>query len=192
LRLLILIPLGYKLFSRYLAIDKNIPTIEKLFHELFKPLCGFSMKYVGDLDEAKELVHEAFIALWEKIDSLPQDANFRSYLYTAVRNKSLNYNRDKKKHVLIDHVPEHVLSEENDHLVTKELELEIEMAIQSLPEKCRIVFELNRMEGLKYSQIAEKMAISVKTVEAHMSKALSVLRERLGQFLSLLLFLIFK
>ena len=150
------------------------------------------MKYVGDLDEAKGLVHEAFIALWEKFESLPPDANFSSYLYTTVRNKSLNYKRDKKKQVMIEHVPEHVLSEENDHLVAKELELEIEMAIQSLPEKCRMVFELNRMEGLKYLQIAEKMAISVKTVEAHMSKALSVLRERLGEFLSILLFMIFK
>lgn len=149
------------------------------------------MKYVGDLDEAKGLVHEAFVSLWEKFDSLPQDANFRSYLYTAVRNKSLNYIRDKKKQVTMEHVSEHALSEENDHLVTKELELEIEIAIQSLPEKCRIVFELNRIDGLKYSQIAEKMAISVKTVEAHMSKALSVLRERLGEFLSLLLFVIF-
>jgi RNA polymerase sigma-70 factor, ECF subfamily len=149
------------------------------------------MKYVSDLDEAKGLVHEAFIAMWEKFETLPADANFRSYLYTAVRNRSLNHIRDKKKQVMIDQVPEQMLSVENDHLIAKELELEIEMAIQSLPEKCRIVFELNRLEGLKYSQIAEKMAISVKTVEAHMSKALGILRERLGEFLSILFFMIF-
>ncbi len=150
------------------------------------------MKYVADLDEAKGLVHEVFIAMWEKLETLPEDTNFRSYLYTAVRNRSLNYLRDMKRQVMIDHVPEDLLSVENDDLVAKELELEIEMAIQSLPEKCRMVFELNRMEGLKYSQIAEKMAISVKTVEAHMSKALSILRERLGEFLSVLFFMIFR
>jgi RNA polymerase sigma-70 factor, ECF subfamily len=149
------------------------------------------MRYVGDLDEAKGLVHEAFIAMWEKFEVLPSDSNFRSYLYTAVRNRSLNYIRDKKKQVMIDQVPDQMLSEENDPLVAQELELEIEMAIQSLPEKCRIVFELNRMEGLKYSQIAEKMAISVKTVEAHMSKALGILRERLSEFLSILFFIFF-
>lgn len=149
------------------------------------------MKYVRDLDEAKGLVHEAFAALWERFDLLPSDTNLRSYLYTAVRNKSLNCIRDRKKQVTIDHVPEHAVSEENDPLIAQELELEIEMAIQSLPEKCRMAFELNRIEGLKYSQIAEKMAISVKTVEAHMSKALGILRERLGEFLSILFFMIF-
>jgi RNA polymerase sigma-70 factor, ECF subfamily len=172
-----------------LVSDKNIPTFEKLFRELFKPLCRFSMNYVGDLDEAKGLVHDAFMALWEKFETLPRDANFRSYLYTAVRNKSLNHIRDRKKQVMIDQVPEQIISEQNDPLIAGELESEIEMAIQSLPEKCRMVFEMNRMEGLKYSQIAEKVGISIKGVEAHMSKALAVLRDRLGEFLSLVFFM---
>jgi len=68
---------------------------------------------------------------------------------------------------------------------TVELEREIELAINSLPEKCRMVFEFSRMEGLKYGEIAEKMGISVKTVEAQMSKALTVLRTHLSEFLSL-------
>ena len=144
------------------------------------------MKFVGDLDEAKGLVHEAFIAVWEKFDTLPLDTNYNSYLYTAVRNRSLNHIRDKKKKVAIEHVPEHLLSEENDPLMAQELEREIEMAIQSLPEKCRQVFEMNRVEGMKYAQVAEKLGISVKTVEAQMSKALGVLRDRLGEFLSIL------
>ncbi len=173
-----------------LTTDKNIHTFEQLFRELFKPLCGFSMKFVGDLDEAKGLVHEVFIAVWEKFDTLPPDMNFHSYLYTAVRNRSLNHIRDRKNQVMIVHVPEHELSEEYDPLIAQELEIEIEMAIQSLPEKCRMVFELNRMEGLKYAQIAEKMGISVKTVEAQMSKALGVLRERLSEFLSLIFFML--
>lgn len=71
-----------------------------------------------------------------------------------------------------------------------ELEKEIELGINSLPEKCRMVFEMSRMEGLKYSEIAEKMNISVKTVEAQMSKALSVLREHLKEFLSLIFIMI--
>ena len=169
--------------------EKNLHTFEKLFKELFKPLCAFSIKYVGDLDEAKGLVHEVFVSLWEKIGRLPDDANYKSYLYTAVRNRSLNVIRDKKKNVTLEHVAEHELAESNDALVAKELEAEIEIAIQSLPEKCREVFELSRVEGLKYTQIAEKMGISIKTVEAQMSKALNVLREHLKEFLSLLFFL---
>lgn len=171
-----------------MAEDK-LKKFEKLFKELFKPLCGFSMKYVGDLDEAKGLVHEVFVSVWEKFDSLPADMNYNSYLYTAVRNRSLNHIRDRKKNVMIENVSESEFAQTIDPMGTTELETEIEIAIQSLPEKCRIVFELNRGEGLKYAQIADKMGISVKTVEAQMSKALSVLRGHLKEFLSLIIFL---
>jgi RNA polymerase sigma-70 factor (ECF subfamily) len=147
------------------------------------------MKYVRDLDEAKSLVHEVFVTVWEKFDTLPSDTNYKSYLYTAVRNRSLNYIRDRKKLSILEHVKEEDYTEVNTALETSELEQRIELAIQSLPEKCRMVFELNRVEGLKYAQIADKMGISIKTVEAQMSKALSVLREHLGEFLMLIFFM---
>jgi RNA polymerase sigma-70 factor (ECF subfamily) len=163
---------------------------EELFRSLFGPLCGFAMKYVNDADEAKNIVHEVFISAWEKFDSLASDSNYRGYLYTGVRNRCLNHIRDKKKHVKLDQVPEHDVALYATELENSELEQKIDMAIQSLPEKCRMVFELNRMEGLKYAQIAEKMQISVKTVEAQMSKALAVLRIHLAEFLSIVFFLI--
>jgi RNA polymerase sigma-70 factor (ECF subfamily) len=143
------------------------------------------MKYVKDLDEARNLVHEVFITVWEKFDTLPGDTNYRSYLYTAVRNRCLNHLRDTKKYLTLDRA-EHKQSAENSSLEAAELEREIELAINSLPEKCRMVFELSRMDGLKYSEIAEKMGISVKTVEAQMSKALTVLRSHLSEFMSLI------
>jgi RNA polymerase sigma-70 factor (ECF subfamily) len=143
------------------------------------------MKYVKDLDEARNLVHEVFITIWEKFDSLPSDTNYRSYLYTAVRNRCLNHLRDTKKHLSIEKA-EHKMTEETSSMETAELEREIELAINSLPEKCRMVFEFSRMEGLKYGEIAEKMGISVKTVEAQMSKALTVLRAHLSEFMSLI------
>jgi RNA polymerase sigma-70 factor, ECF subfamily len=166
-------------------LAKNLQSFEHLFRELFKPLCGFAMKYVKDLDEARNLVHEVFITVWEKFDSLPSDTNYRSYLYTAVRNRCLNHLRDTKKHLSIEKA-EHKMTEENSSMETAELEREIELAINSLPEKCRMVFEFSRMEGLKYGEIAEKMGISVKTVEAQMSKALTVLRAHLSEFMSLI------
>lgn len=149
------------------------------------------MKYVGDLDEAKGLVHEVFVTVWEKFDTLPPDSNYRSYLYTAVRNKCLNYIRDKKKNVTLDAIREQDSIELNTSMETLELSREIEIGIQMLPEKCRMVFEFSRLEGLKYEQIAQKMGISVKTVEAQMSKALNILREHLSEFMVILiLFLI--
>ncbi len=161
---------------------------EIIFKDLFKPLCGFAMKYIGDLDESKNVVHEAFIAVWQKFETLPQDTNFKSYLYTAVRNRSLNYLRDRKQHVTLEGVQEGGIEGADRDMEVKELEREIELAINTLPEKCRMVFEMSRFEGLKYTEIAVKMNISVKTVEAQMSKALSVMKKQLANFLSVLFF----
>lgn len=161
---------------------------ELLFKDLFKPLCGFSMKYIGEMEEAKSLVHEVFISLWEKFETLPEDTNYRSYLYTAVRNRSLNYIRDRKKLVGLEDISEQG-TEETNAFEVRELEKEIELAINTLPEKCRMVFEMSRYEELKYAEIAQKMNISVKTVEAQMSKALSVLRQALAKYLSILFFI---
>jgi RNA polymerase sigma-70 factor, ECF subfamily len=172
-------------------LTKQLKPFEQLFREHFKPLCGFAMKYVGDLEEAKNLVHEVFISVWEKFDTLPQDTHYRSYLYTSVRNRCLNHLRDRKKLMTLENVAEHKIAEENTAMEIAELEKEIEYAINSLPEKCRQIFELSRHEGLKYQEIAEKLEISIKTVEAQMSKALAVLRTHLGEFLSLIFILIF-
>ena len=166
--------------------SKDLHKFEELFKGLFKPLCGFAMKYTGDLDAAKNLVHEVFIQVWEKFGALPADTNFKSYLYRAVRNRCLNHIRDKKKFVTIENVADHRLTEINTTLETSELEQKIEVAISSLPEKCRMVFEMNRLEGLKYSEIAARMNISIKTVEAQMSKALGVMKEHLSEFLTII------
>jgi len=140
------------------------------------------------LGDAKGVVHDVFVSVWEKFDTLAPDLNYKSYLYTAVRNRCLNVIRDHKKFVPIDAVDDQPASE-GSSIETKELETEIALAIQSLPDKCRQVFEKSRLEGLKYAQIAKEMNISVKTVEAQMSKALRVLRQHLAEFLSLVFYL---
>lgn len=148
------------------------------------------MKYIYDLDDAKNIVHEVFMSVWEKFENLPEGTSYKSYLYTAVKNKSLNFIRDKKKHVILEDFEDQEPMEENLTLETAELEKEIEIALQSLPEKCREVFELNRQEGLKYAEIAQKLNISIKTVEAQMSKALAIMRQHLKDFMILLIFLL--
>ena len=172
--------------------SKQTNIIEELFKEHFKPLCHFSMKFTyGNLDDAKELVHKVFIKVWEKIDSFPKGMNFKSYLYTAVNNYGLNFIRDNKKFVPLDPAStEHQIAPETG-LETQELKRSIEYALNMLPEKCRQVFEYSRYEGLKYAAIADKMGISVKTVEAQMTKALKILREHLSEFLAILFFMFF-
>jgi RNA polymerase sigma-70 factor (ECF subfamily) len=168
---------------------RQLTQFEKLFRELFKPLCGFALRYVPDADEAKGIVHDVFVHLWERFETLPADTNHRSYLYTAVRNRCLNYLRDRKKTVALDTIANQQTAPEESALETEQLSQEIDWAIQQLPERCREVFELNRFGGLKYIQIAEKLGISVKTVETQMTKALSHLRTHLAKYLSLLIFL---
>ena len=171
---------------------QELPLFKTLFDEHFKGLTAFALKYVSDIDEAKGVVHEAFVKLWEKHPGLDPDTNYKSYLYTSVRNKCLNKIRDDKKLVSLQEANKEVSTDTNSSIETKELEREIAFALNTLPTKCRQVFELSRVEELKYSEIAERMNISVKTVEAQMSKALKLMREHLAEFLTVLFFLLFK
>ena len=163
---------------------------EKLFREFFAPLMAFSRRILADEDDAREVVHQVFINLWEKRDEIDLSTSMKSYLFTSVNNRSLNVIRDRKK-FSSEEMPE--LSGEWDvsaQIESMELEEKIREVIASLPEKCREIFELNRFEGLKYSEIAAQMEISVKTVENQMSKALKILRREIGKYLTLLLWLI--
>ena len=163
--------------------------VEALFRLHFEALCGLAAKYIKDFDDSKDIVHEVFTSFWQKFDSLPADTNYKSYLFTSVRNKSFNYLRDNKKHLNIIEAEFHVSGPGSESLESKELAREIDFALKLLPERCREVFELSRYENLKYSQIAEQLNISVKTVEGQMSKALRLLRVQLRGFLIIIIIL---
>ncbi len=143
---------------------------------------------------AKEIVQVSFINLWEKRQSIDISKSVKSYLTTSIRNKCLNYLRDTKKFdtdiILSDVLFQEVNFEQGDKLIEKELNNKITKAIDELPEKCKEIFQLNRFENLKYKEIANKLDISVKTVETQMSKALKHLREKLKDYLVLLIALL--
>ena len=163
---------------------------ERLFKDFFPPLMAFARKILGDEDDARDVVHQVFINLWEKRKELDLSTSLKSYLFTSVHNRSLNVIRDRLKFSSAE-VPE--VAGEWDvsaQLESMELEEKIREAIDSLPEKCREIFELSRFEGLKYGEIATQLNISIKTVENQISKALKILREQLGKYLSLLLWLL--
>ncbi len=164
--------------------------LEHLFREYFASLMAFSVKILGDEDEARDVVQKVFISLWERRQSLDLDSSMKSYLFKSVHNRSLNVIRDRKK---FSDAPLPELEDSVDvgtRLEALELEERIGELIKDLPEKTREVFELSRMEGLKYGEIAEKLGISVKTVENQMSRALRILREKLAPYLSLLLWIV--
>jgi len=173
----------------------NKQRFEQLFRGEIARLHNFARQYVQDSDTAMDICQQVFIRLWEKRDTVDMHAGLTSYLYTSVKNRCLNYIRDNKKYRsrVLD-----LECAETDELVFLEnqqdgdaLEQQIHQAIQSLPDKCRQVFEMSRFREMKYREIAEELDISQKTVEAHMSKAMRLLRESLGHLRTLLMILMY-
>jgi len=165
-------------------------SFEKLFREYFPTLMAFAKKILVEEDDAREVVQQVFITIWEKRQEIDLSVSLKSYLFTSVHNRSLNMIRDRKKFSGAE-VPDVPGKWDVSNVIeSMELEEKIMEVIGTLPEKCREVFELSRFDGLKYNEIADKLDISVKTVENQMSKALKILREKLLKYMSILLWLI--
>lgn len=170
----------------------NQASFEQLFKTHFVHLCNFAYQYTNDTDAAKDITQKVFIRLWENRAQMDPQKSLKSYLFTSVRNRSLNYIRDQKKYrsyVLDVEIGEVDIALEEDDLAVEELQKKIEAALSQLPEKARQVFEMSRFQQMKYKDIAEELDISVKTVEAHMSRALKGLKEHLKDYFVLLLIL---
>ncbi len=170
--------------------DKN--SFRNIFREFYQPLCHLSKHYLEDEDEAKGVVQEAFVKLWEIRNELNPDSNLRNFLFTLVKNNCLNIlNRRQimlKHHEKIRWMEMHYQYESlvrmgDDFLEFGELKEKIDQAIRNLPEHCRVVFEMSRNEDLKNREIADKLRVSQKTVEAHLTKALKILRNDLKDYL---------
>ena len=134
-----------------------------------------------------------FVGLWQKRDEVDLFKPLKSYLFTSVHNRCLNYIRDRKKLVQFD-APQHESElgeylDSRDYLEAAETESKINQALDELPEKCREIFLMNRFDQLKYREIAEKLNISMKTVETQMSRALKVLREKLSVLIMIFIIL---
>lgn len=158
---------------------------EQLFKAHYKLLYNAANKILDDRDASEDVVQDVFLKLWSKKDELTIIQSFKSYLYKATINTSLNYLQRKKNIIRLQDATEQsetVLMEDNIHL--KQLETKITDTINSLPPKCKIIFVLSRYEGMKYQQIADHLDISIKTVENQMGKALQILREKLKPFLT--------
>lgn len=157
---------------------------EKAFHELFTRfrnyLVIFSMRTVGELDVAEDIVQETFIAVWESKTIYNSYQGFKAYLYEMVQNKSRNYLKHKSVQEKYEFYVKSTGEETEYDLVQEEVYRELYLAVRELPEKCRRVFELH-LEGKKNEEIAEILGISVLTVKSHKQNALHVLKENLGR-----------
>jgi RNA polymerase sigma-70 factor (ECF subfamily) len=169
-------------------------SFEMLFRDHYKDLCFYAIRYVKDYEVSREIVQDCYVRMWEKRASIDLSKPVRSYLSTSVRNTCLNWLRDHRKFnsnlLDLEELTTDPDGMQPDKLVEEEVRAGIESAIEALPEKCREVFILNRYENLKYQEIADRLNISVKTVETQMSKALQHMRIRLKEFLMIVILLV--
>jgi len=171
--------------------EGDINAFEMYFKSYYQSLCSYAWSYLKDTEEAEEVVQNTFVSMWEKRDTLNIQTSAKSYLYAMVRNACLNlikHQKIKQKYV----GEELALATDGYESVThevssRELEVRISNALETLPEQCRLVFKLSRFEELKYAEIAAHLNISVKTVENHMGKALRLMREQLKDYLPLII-----
>jgi RNA polymerase sigma-70 factor (ECF subfamily) len=167
-----------------IQVDEHV--FQRVFKENFKNLYAYAYTIVKDESAAKELVQQAFFNGWQKKDRLPSSTMLLHYLYRSVYNASLNHLSHLKvraayrQHYL--HVAEKA-TPASEQLQQKEIEKKIAEAYNELPEKSRLVFQLSRYEGLRYAEIAEKLQVSEKAVEKHMTKALKIFRSKLKEYM---------
>jgi len=165
----------------------DISAFEKVFREYYAPLTLFANSFVKDKDIAEEIVQDFFYNFWKNKEHIVIQSSLKSYLFQSIRNKALKYLRHEAvKNKYISDVLERSGDDNKTYQPNiyelKELEKKINDALAKLPANCIKIFKMNRFEGLKYREIAEKLNISVKTVEANISKALSQLRDELSSY----------
>lgn len=170
--------------------DDDPKAFEALFRKYYYTLCLLSKRYTHDMTTSREVVQDLFIHLWENRKNIKVTSSFRSYLASAARFNSIRRVKSDQKLVIFTDVLPDNSQELNDHLEYAELQASILRSIDGLPEQCRRVFELSRFEMLKHSEIARRLEISVKTVEAHIGKALKHIQQEIGSMNNLMFFLV--
>jgi RNA polymerase sigma-70 factor (ECF subfamily) len=171
----------------------NERAFEQLFKQYYTSLCRYADSIVKDLDDAEEVVQTVFVTIWEKRLDIEISQLLKSYLYRSVHNHCLNrlkHNKIKEVHQeYIGYFGEQHYEAVTEVIERNELEVKIREAIEKLPEQCKIIFKLSRFDELKYQEIANKMGLSIKTIENQIGKALRIMRVELADFLPAIIFI---
>jgi RNA polymerase sigma-70 factor, ECF subfamily len=174
-----------ELFGQIKSGDQK--ALELLFSIYFPRLNDFARNVVQDDVISQDIVQEVFVQVWEKRNEIV-NINIEAFLFRLVRNRCIDY----IKHLKVVHNRMHEIQVSSKYeelyridfvgnepyvLIEQELKQKIEKTIQSLPERCREVFILSRLDGLKNKEIAEKLNINIKNVERHLSRAMQSFRK---------------
>lgn len=161
-------------------ISKNTDWFKNIFNKYYENIRNYIYFLSGDMDVAEDLVQDVFMKLWEKKDTI-NDETIKPLLYRIARN--LYFNLHKRNAVdikFINNTGGKIEHESPDYLLEmKEFDVKLQKAISNLPEHCRTIFLMSRIDELKYQEIADRFKISIKAVEKQISKALKLLRENI-------------
>ncbi|MEI6048521.1 MAG: RNA polymerase sigma-70 factor [Bacteroidota bacterium] len=161
----------------------DVGQFESLFRSSYVSLVRYAKTLIKDHDTAEEIVQDLFFRIWKDKEKLKIESSLNGYLFRSVHNRCLHYIEHNR--VVAQHVEEmshrQTESQENpsDILNYNELQAKIATILERLPERCGKIFCMSRFEGLKYNEIAEKLSVSVKTVESNMGRALKEFRKEL-------------
>ena len=171
----------------------TVPDFETVFKTHFKGLHAYAISLLRDDVMAEEMVQNVFCRLWEKDGLASVKGSVAAYLYRSVYHECLNYIKHLKVRATYQ---AHVMRQPADsapaseRVQTRELEQRISQALQELPEQCRTIFQMSRYEELRYAEIAQRLGLSVKTIENQMGKALRLMRSKLADLLPVLTLMI--
>ncbi len=159
--------------------DEN--AFKTLFDRYYKKLLDYAFTFTGDLQEAEDIVQQTFITLWSHRKKIDSKKSIKSYLYRITHNNYIDtYRKQKHKESFFDEIKERALrdriNDDDDEIIAQRI-LKLKDVIETLPDKCKEILQMNKFQGLKYTEIADLLDISVKTVESHMNTAFKKIRK---------------
>ena len=160
-------------------MESNIQ-FEKLYKKFQPSLVNYAIYLTRSSEDSIELVNDVFLSVWDKRNRLKLDSSLKTYLYTAVKNRCINYIKKHKLEIVLNEQLDMLSDFKADQsLLEKEQHIIIQQIMNGLPSKCKQVFAMSRIDQLSNKEIASLLDISIKTVEAQITKALKIFRKKL-------------
>lgn len=153
----------------------DISEFETSFRCHYRPLTMYALRYTENIDDAEDIVQQAFIETWERLSGGKAIGNLKAYLYAVVRNDSLTRTARPDRTEPLQEDGSEEMSEE-ERIIRSERDAQLWTAIDQLPKARKQIFLLAKRDGLSYKEIADELGLSIKTVEHQISKALQTLR----------------
>lgn len=196
-----ILALASSMFSYHLLNDTELTALlwaadssafAEVFDRYWDKVYIHAYRMIGDEDAAKDVTQELFVSLWDKLKDgdLRQPVSLAGYLYAAIRNRVLNHMRQEKtRNSFTDALGAYM--DQSQHTIIekiseKELSAALDLEIQNLPPKMRVIFEMSRKEHLSHKEISQELSISANTVKKQINNAIRIIKLKLGNTINFL------